>query len=256
MRIYLTLVLLLATSLSANTWALEEATLKTYAVSTVIVENLKGIFKDIDVDDISASPISGLYEVALGEEMFYVTADGTYMVMGNIYNLKTRVNLTDARRSQLRQAFNPKRKKAIDAVNEKDTIVFAPETETKYTVNVFTDVDCGYCAKFHNEVPKLNKAGVKVRYLAFPRAGIGSGTYKKMESVWCAEDQQKAMTDAKARRSVKPAKCNNPIASQYELGQKIGINGTPALVLSNGELVPGYLPTKRLIALLEQIKTK
>jgi len=256
MRIYLTLVLLLATSLSANIWAVEESAESTSSIPSVVIESLKGVIKDFDANNISDSPIPGLYEVAVGEDMFYITKDGIYMVMGSIFNLKTRENLTNDRRSQIRQARNPERQKAIDAVSEKDMVVFAPETEIKYTVNVFTDVDCGYCAKFHNEVPSLNEAGVKVRYLAFPRAGIGSGTYKEMVSVWCAEDQQQAMTDAKARRKVKPAKCNNPIASQYELGQKIGVNGTPALVLSNGELVPGYLPAKKLIALLEQIKTK
>jgi thiol:disulfide interchange protein DsbC len=219
-------------------------------VPSAITERLK----KLKIKDASITPasIADLYEVAAGQDMFYITADGRYIMMGNIIDLSTRQNLTQKRQEELRQARNPIRKKAIDAVNEKDMVIFAPEKETKYTVNVFTDVSCGYCAKFHQEVPELNKAGVKVRYLAFPRAGVGSETYKKMVSVWCAKDRQAAMTDAKARRKVEKATCNNPIDSQYQLGQKLGVNGTPALILSNGELVPGYLPAKRLISLLKE----
>ncbi len=221
-------------------------------VPSAITESLKKIIKDINDVSITSAPIADLYEVATGEDMFYITADGRYIMMGNIIDFSTRQNLTQQRQEALRQARNPIRKKAIDAVSEKDMVIFAPEKETKYTVNVFTDVSCGYCAKFHQEVPELNKAGVKVRYLAFPRAGIRSDTYKKMVSVWCAKDRQTAMTDAKARRKVEEATCNNPIESQYKLGQKLGVNGTPALILSNGELVPGYLPAKRLISLLKE----
>ncbi len=221
-------------------------------VPSAITENLKKIIKDINDVTITPASIADLYEVATGQDMFYITADGRYIMMGNIIDLSTRQNITQKRQEELRQARNPIRKKAIDAVSEKDMVIFAPEKETKYTVNVFTDVSCGYCAKFHQEVPELNKAGVKVRYLAFPRAGVGSDTYKKMVSIWCAKDRQTAMTDAKARRKIEEATCNNPIESQYQLGQKIGVTGTPALVLSNGELVPGYLPAKRLISILEQ----
>ncbi len=221
-------------------------------VPSAITENLKKIIKDINDVTITPASIADLYEVATGQDMFYITADGRYIMMGNIIDLSTRQNITQKRQEELRQARNPIRKKAIDAVSEKDMVIFAPEKETKYTVNVFTDVSCGYCAKFHQEVPELNKAGVKVRYLAFPRAGVGSDTYKKMVSIWCAKDRQTAMTDAKARRKIEEATCNNPIESQYQLGQKIGITGTPALFLSNGELVPGYLPAKKLISILEK----
>jgi thiol:disulfide interchange protein DsbC len=199
----------------------------------------------VDNVEVTAAPIAGLYEAVVGSEVIYISADGRHFVAGNIFEAVSRRNLTDEKREQLRMA-------AINAVNEGDLVVFAPEKETQYTVNVFTDVDCGYCAKFHKEIPELNKAGVKVRYFAFPRAGLNSNTYKKMQSVWCAEDKQQAMTDAKARREIKEAKCENTIAQQYELGQSIGVTGTPALVLSDGELVPGYVPAKQLISFLRQ----
>ncbi len=252
MRIYSMLVLL-ATMGFSTACAAEKSSSE---IPSAVLKGLIGVVGDVNKVSVKRIPVAGLYEAAMGEDIFYITADGRYLVMGNIFDLKTRANLTSERRDELQQARNPERKKKIDAMNEKDMVVFAPEGETKYTVNVFTDVDCGYCAKIHQEVPKLNEAGVKVRYLAFPRAGVGSPTYKKMVSVWCAEDQQKAMTDVKARRKVKEANCNNPIEDQYKLGQELGVTGTPALVLSNGELVPGYLPAKRLIARLEKMQKK
>jgi thiol:disulfide interchange protein DsbC len=193
------------------------------------------------------SPIKGLYEVTINSEVLYITADGQHLVTGNIIDAKTRKNLTDSKRDTLRA-------KAIDTVAEKEMVIFSPEQDTQYTVNVFTDVDCGYCAKFHQEVAELNKAGVKIRYLAFPRAGLGSETYNKMVSVWCAKDPQQAITDAKARRHVPTQTCDNPVRKEYELGKSIGISGTPALVLSDGELVPGYVPAAKLVEYLQQKK--
>lgn len=222
------------------------ATPSSKLVPEAVTQALKRIIKvDFDKVSITESALKGLYEVLIGSEIVYVSDDGHYLVVGDIRDMKTGQNLTDDKRAQLRV-------KEIEALDEKEMIVFAPEKETKYTVNVFTDVDCPYCAKFHNEVPELNKGGVKVRYLAFPRAGAGSKTYNTMVSVWCAEDRQQAITDAKAKREVKSATCNNPVDKQYELGKRLGVSGTPAMLLANGELVPGYVPAKQLIAFLER----
>jgi thiol:disulfide interchange protein DsbC len=201
---------------------------------------------------VNPAPINGLYEAAIGSEVFYLSADGSYFVAGNIYEFQPKkegksvhpLNLTDQKRTSLRAGV-------LDELEESEMVVFTPESETKHTVNVFTDVDCGYCAKLHLEVPKLNEAGVKVRYLAFPRAGIGSPTYKKMVSVWCADDRQQAMTDTKAGQKIEERECKNSIEKQYNLGQRIGIRGTPAIMLSSGELIPGYMPALKLITRLE-----
>jgi thiol:disulfide interchange protein DsbC len=223
-------------------------------VPAVVTEAAKRLFQG-ETFKISRSPIKGVYEVVVGgRNILYITKDGLHVVSGSIFEVDTRNNLTKMKQDQLITAFKPLRKQAIDNVPENEMVVFAPETEAKYTVNVFTDVDCGYCAKFHQEVTELNKEGVKVRYLAFPRAGVNSTTYNKMVSVWCAKDQQQAMTDAKARVAIEEATCNNSIKAQYELGQSIGITGTPALVLSNGELIPGYRPAKQLISLLKNVE--
>ena len=156
------------------------------------------------------------------------------------------VNLTE----QLQQ------KVAAELVNKLDPadMVIFPATETKAKITVFTDVDCGYCQKLHNEVPALNRAGVEVRYLAWPREGMSGKTYNTMVNIWCADDRQEAMTRAKRRQSVKPATCRTPIERQYALGHQLGIRGTPAIVLENGEVVPGYMPATQLAAKALQAK--
>ncbi|OQW91981.1 MAG: hypothetical protein BWK79_15665 [Beggiatoa sp. IS2] len=217
-------------------------------IPPVIMETLKQLIKE-DINKITVAPaaITGLYEVVIGSEIIYISADGRYLIVnGDMIETQTRENLTDNKRGEFR-------KKTLDTLNENEMVVFAPkEGETKYTINVFTDVDCGYCKKFHSGIDKLTAGGVKVRYLAFPRAGAGSKTYDKMVSVWCSEDRQKAMTDAKADLSVPELKCDNSVQKEYELGQSIGVNGTPALLLSDGKLIPGYVPPEQLIALLRQ----
>lgn len=249
MRIYLILALLATSLVVGKSTFAQEVPVKAPEVPAAVTETVKRVQQLLRVKNdkvsVTASPVTGLYEVVIGGEVIYISADGRYFVTGNIYESKSRRNLTDEKRGELRVA-------ALNELKDAALVVFAPEKETLHTINVFTDVDCPYCSKFHDEVPELNKAGIKVRYLAFPRAGVGSKTYKTMVSVWCAEDKQQAMTDAKARRKVKPATCENPVAQQYELGQRIGITGTPAMVLSDGELVPGYVAAKKLIGYLQQ----
>lgn len=124
-------------------------------------------------------------------------------------------------------------------------VVFAPKNP-KTHITVFTDTDCGYCQKLHSEVPQLNRLGVEVRYVAFPRQGMGSHGANTLTSVWCAKDRQDAMNKAKAREDLAAASCETPIAKQYELGQMIGVQGTPAIILANGQMIPGYQPAAQL----------
>jgi thiol:disulfide interchange protein DsbC len=247
--------LIFALLVVGSSFAVAEQATSTQEIPSAVTETLKSkLGADPKITTISPAPVAGLYEVVIGSDVLYISADGKHILSGNIFGFQATdedkskhkpVNLTDQRRSSLRT-------KALNDLKESEMVVFAPEKETKHTINVFTDVDCPYCVKFHNEVPALNEAGIKVRYLAFPRAGIGSGTYKTMQSIWCADDRQQAMTDAKASKKIEERECTNPIAKQYEFGQKIGITGTPAMVLSNGEKIPGYMPAARLIALLNE----
>jgi thiol:disulfide interchange protein DsbC len=254
MRIYFLMVLLAISQLVLAEEAITDKSVliknststPSNAIPSEVTEALKK-FAKVDVNGIKldTTPIPGIYEAMIGSEVVYLSADGNYLIMGEIRDLKTGKNITDGKLAKLRM-------KAIQTLKVQDMVVFAPENGAKHVVHIFTDVDCPYCSKIHNEVPALNEAGIEIRYVAFPRAGVGSGTYGKMVSVWCAKDRKQAMTDAKAGKKIDETECNNPVADQYKLGQSIGISGTPALVLSDGELIPGYLPAQRLINYLNQ----
>lgn len=198
-------------------------------------------------DSIKPSVIKGLYEVVVGPRVFYLSPDGRYVIAGDVIDLQSKLNLTEAIRGKARDT-------ALANLKEEDMIVFAPKGETKHTLTVFTDIDCGYCRKLHNEMSQYNDLGIKVRYMAFPRAGVNSPSYNKIVSVWCAKDKRAALTKAKNGGSVPNTTCDNPVKQQMQLGQVLGVTGTPALILENGQLYPGYAPADRLFQILEENK--
>jgi thiol:disulfide interchange protein DsbC len=193
-------------------------------------------------DSITAAPIPGFFEVAYGPTLVYISKDGRYILQGDILDAKERRNLTEDKRSA-------KRLEAINAVGEDKMIVFAPQ-QVKHTISVFTDIDCGYCRKLHQEIAQYNEQGIKVRYMAFPRGGPDSPSFDKAVSVWCAADKNTALTRAKAGEEVEKKTCNNPVRAQYELGKRIGISGTPTLILEDGTMLPGYVPPRQLAVML------
>ncbi|SEQ07063.1 Thiol:disulfide interchange protein DsbC [Azotobacter beijerinckii] len=197
----------------------------------------------LPIEAIAESPMAGLYQVQLkGGRMLYASADGQFVMQGYLYQFKDGkpLNLTEQAESQAVA-------KTINGIPASEMVIFAPqEPKTHITVFTDTDTDCGYCQKLHSEVPELNRLGVEVRYVAFPRQGVGSHGYGDLVSVWCAKDRQAAMNKAKAREKVPTATCDNPVARQFELGQMIGVQGTPAVVLANGQMIPGYQPAAQL----------
>ena len=195
-------------------------------------------------DHVVETRMAGMYEVRFGSIIVYLSGDGRYMLRGDLVDLESGRNVTE-------EARQTARAEVVGALGEANMIVFAPDA-VKHTVTVFTDVDCGYCARLHRQMADYNRLGIKIRYTAFPRAGVGSDTWDKMVSVWCAADQHTAMTDAKAQRRVEPARCANPVAEQYEAGRAIGVRGTPAIVLESGELIPGYVPPQELASRLDE----
>ncbi len=202
-------------------------------------------------DSISPLPVHDLYEVIYGQEVLYLSKDGRYLFRGDILDLKERRIFISEKRAAAIKKANAARIKAIEGLGEDGMIVYGPK-DARHTITVFTDIDCPYCVKFHQEVPQLTKSGVKVRYLAYPRAGIGSGSYQKSVNVWCAKDRQQAMTDAKAGRQIAKNTCDNPVAEHFKMGKTAGVTGTPTMVLETGRVVPGYVPAKRLISALEK----
>jgi thiol:disulfide interchange protein DsbC len=206
-------------------------------------ETIKKIVPQAKADAVQPTPIDGLYQVTIPPEMFYISADGKYAVTGDILDLKKGKNLSTPVRDQVRIS-------AINNVGEQNMIVYGPKTAA-HTINVFTDIDCAYCRKLHSEIDKYNKAGIRVRYLAYPRAGIGSPSYDKAVAAWCAKDKNAALTKAKKGEKIPMEKCDNPVAMEFELGQRIGVTGTPAIVTENGKLIPGYVPAAQLKLMLD-----
>ncbi len=199
-------------------------------------------------DSIMPSSIPGLYEVIVGGQVLYLSQDGRFAVQGDILELSSRTNLTENRRGALRS-------QAIAAVGESNMVVFAPEGQARHTVTIFTDIDCGYCRKLHSQIADYNKEGIKIRYLMFPREGIGSESFNKAVAVWCADNRQDALTKAKRGENVERKTCDNPVKAQYELGQKLGVRGTPSLILESGDMIPGYVPPTQLTQMLAETQS-
>jgi thiol:disulfide interchange protein DsbC len=199
----------------------------------------------VEPGDVAMSPVPGLYEVVMGGLIAYVSADGKYLVSGNVYDLDTQVNLTATRR-------NAARAKALAGVSESQMIVFGPPN-AKMTVTVFTDIDCGYCRKFHSQIAEVNKAGVRVRYMMFPRTGPGTESWDKAEQVWCAADRRDALTRAKKGETLKSRKCGDgAIKTQYELGSDLGVEGTPAVFTQGGDYIGGFLTPEELVQSVQE----
>jgi thiol:disulfide interchange protein DsbC len=209
-----------------------------------IREALAKVLPDQKPTSVQPTPIDGLFQVEIGPQVMYMTGDGRYLIDGAVIDLKTRENLAEA-------AQNKARKRAIDAVGEDEMVVFeAPNA--KHEITVFTDIDCGYCRKLHQQIGGYADEGISVRYLFYPRTGVDTPSYKKAVSVWCADDQRKALTDAKNGQEINSKDCRNPVKRHMELGELMGIRGTPAIVLENGQMVPGFVEPKRLAKVLEE----
>jgi len=194
------------------------------------------------VGEIRKSPIPGLLEARVGNNTVFVTQTGDYMLIGDLVDLKTQRNLSAEQRSK--EVLNK-----VNAVSESNMIIFAPE-RTLRTLTVFTDVDCPYCGKLHREVPELNKAGVRVRYLLYPRTAKGTESYRRAVAVWCANDRKKALVTAKAGGQIEMKACENPVDQIQKLGHEVGVQGTPTIVVDDGRIVPGYAPAAEIIAAL------
>ena len=200
------------------------------------------------IDSIADAVLPGFYEVVLQGQIVYVSQDGKYLVQGSIFDIPNKTDVTEGARTNIRRT-------ALKSVGADKRISFAPE-KTKHTVTVFTDIDCGYCRKLHQEMAEYNKLGIAIDYLFFPRAGIGSESFDKAVSVWCAVDRKQAMTEAKAGNELDKKECANPIEEEYALGNKIGVNGTPAVIAADGTQLGGYLPPAQMLQRLDALAAK
>ncbi|MBN8740529.1 MAG: hypothetical protein BGP24_21795 [Lysobacterales bacterium 69-70] len=235
----LTLALALAAA-SFTVMAADEAK-ETKAVSDAIL----ALVPQAKIDSVTRSSLPGFYEVVTGGQVVYVSADGKYLLQGSLFDMSSRKDLTEARLGGIR-------KELVDKVPKSKRIVFAPK-DPKYTVTVFTDIDCGYCRKLHHDIAKYNEQGIAVEYLWFPRSGPGTPSFEKAVSVWCSADRNKAFTEAKSGTDPKTATCDNPIAEEFELGRRVGVNGTPTVIAPDGTQIGGYLAPEAMRQRLDSL---
>ena len=210
----------------------------------VIEKSLQSISPGFKVDEIAPSPIKGVSEVLVGPRLFYVTNDGKYLFQGSLIDIKTRTDISEERRKASRL-------KAVNAISDDEMIIF-PARNPRHTITVFTDIDCGYCRKLHDEIDQYNARGITVRYLMYPRSGVNTPSYYKAVSVWCEDDRNVALTDSKSGKTLPRATCDNPVQAHMELGELLGVRGTPAIVLDDGEMMPGYVPAAKLSRALDK----
>ena len=205
----------------------------------IVREKMSTIFEEINPENIQPSPIDGWYTVRKGAIVAYISGDGRYLLQGDLIDLETQVNLSESER-------NLARVEMMAAMPDDETITFTPD-EVKYSVSIFTDIDCGYCRRLHSQIDEYLAQGIEIKYLLYPRSGPTSASWVKAEQVWCADDRNEALTLAKVDKSFESHSCDSSMISKhYALGRDVGLTGTPAIVMSDGTLMPGYLPPPAL----------
>jgi len=239
-RIFLVLISSVCLFAAMLVWADEKAD----------IANIKDRFAKIlpgeMPDQVSQSVLPGIYEVVYGAQILYMSSNGQYVIQGDLIDLNKRENITESTRKV-------QRARLLNDIQDETTIIFTPE-KVKHTITVFTDIDCGYCRKLHKEIQDYLDAGIKVRYLAYPRSGVNTDSYYKIATVWCSDDKNVAMTESKAGVKLPRKSCDNPVQEHMKLADQFGVTGTPTIVLEDGEVVPGYVPAARLSRMLDDAK--
>lgn len=212
-----------------------------------LAENLSVNGEPMPVKSVGETPLSGIFEVRLENgETFYSDAEGQHFIVGDLFANRDEglVNLTQ-------QARDTERAERLAEVPEDERVIFRGAEEPEAVIQVFTDTTCPYCRKLHEEVPRLNELGIEVQYLAFPRSGLNSQAARELVQVWCADNPSEVMSSVFRGDTLDaPANCDNPVADQYHLGLELGVQGTPAIVLPDGRMIPGYVPAERLAGML------
>jgi len=218
-----------------------------YADEAAVRKAIASTMPTAKIESIKPAEVKGLYEVMVGSNILYVSDDGKYLLQGRLVDVVGRKDLTEEKMAGAR-------KQAIDKIGKENMIIFKPKI-AKYTVSIFTDIDCGYCRKLHSEIDQYMAQGITIQYLLFPRAGKGSDSYNKAVAVWCAKDRNAALTAAKKDQKIEMKTCDNPIDKHMQLASEFDAKGTPMIVTEKGNIFPGYLPAKQLAeALVEESK--
>jgi len=203
-----------------------------------VAEGLSKVIPNVKKEDVAKTPIDGLYRVIIGARVLYASADGRYIIQGEMVDLVGRKNMTE-------EALKVARRLELAKIDEESMIIY-PAKDEKHTITIFSDIDCGYCRKLHKNISSYTDAGMTVRYLFFPRSGPNTESYFKAISVWCAKDRNKALTDAKLHNKVVTKTCEHPIDTHMKLAQRFAVTGTPAIIADDGTMIPGFVPAKDL----------
>ena len=209
---------------------------------------VKALLPEVEVSGVTAAPIAGFSEAAVEGRVFYVSNDGKYLIQGALVDVAERENLTALSEAGLRRGL-------LDAVGSDRRIIFAA-AQPKHRVTVFTDIDCGYCRRMHDQMAEYNRLGITIEYLFYPRSGVGTESFDKAVAVWCAPDRRAALTAAKGGQELPKGECSNPVAEDYALGRRVGLDGTPAIYAANGQQVGGYLDPAKMLERLDEIAAK
>ncbi len=212
------------------------------AGSAAIKKSMAKIVPGVPIKSIKPSGVAGLFEVRIGAEVYYLTSDGRFLVSGDIIDMKLRRNLTAIARGKVRLDM-------VNVVSEDKMVIYEPEKTTR-TITVFTDIDCPYCRKLHQDLPTLVKSGIRIRYIVFPRDGLATNTYRKTVSAWCSPNRKKALSIAMSGGKLKNRTCTNPVSEHFELAGRVSVRGTPTLMVDDGQVLPGYIPPNELFAIL------
>ncbi len=213
-------------------------------IPPVVLSVAASLLPNTKPDRVEPAPVAGFYQAIFGTRVVYLSADGRYLLYGDLIDIDQNLNLTeDARRLG--------RRKVIEDLDEAGMVVFAPQ-DVKSTVTVFTDTSCGYCIKLHQEIDQTIAGGVKVRYLGDPRGGVNAPSFETLVSVWCADNPQQAMTDAKMGLAIEAKTCQTQIGRHLEAAKLVGVRGTPTIVLEDGTVIPGYVPAVELVEMSNQ----
>ncbi len=211
-----------------------------------VIELLERIIPEVPPDSIRPAAVDGFFEVSYDNDILYISADGRFLLRGDLYDMRTQANLTESRRAAFRLGL-------VNALKAEDLVVFAPKgRKARHVVYVFTDIDCNFCRQLQREMRQYNELGIEVRYLAYPRSGPDTPSYHKIVSVWCADDQLDAMARAKAGESIPAKTCPNPVLEHMQIAARVGVRGTPTFVLEDGTTLPGYVPPARLAEYLNE----
>lgn len=213
-----------------------------FADDAVIKQNLRGF--GIENIEISDSPVKGLKTVISDEGVMYASEDGQFFLQGHLVQILEDGSSVDLSNKPLMGRL---------AQLEPEMIVY-PAKEQKHVVTIFFDISCHYCQILHKDTKKLNDLGITVRYLSFPRQGTEHANAEAMEAIFTAEDP-KSTLDAIMLGKQKATAMKKPdiVKKHYNLGLQFGVEGTPAIVTENGQLIGGYLKPDQMLKVLERL---